>query len=84
MATTETDLSTNAWTDLGATPCTVQLRSGSARLVIAASTPGTNLKADYIALTSKEGSADIGVASQNVYARSNEASGVSSRVAVVR
>lgn len=83
MATTETTLTTDAWVDLGATPCTVQLRSGSVRFVVASGAP-TNLKADHFTLTAKEGSADIGVASQNVYARSGEARGVDSRVAVIR
>lgn len=84
MATTETNLTTDAWVDLGATPCTVQLRSGSVRLVVQTSPAPTDLKAAHFTLTAKEGSADIGVASQNVYARSNEARGVDSRVAVIR
>lgn len=85
MATTETTVSTSAWTDLGTTPCTIQLRTGSIRFVVASSSPGnTNLNADCMTLSSNEGSADIGVASQNVYARSGEANGVDSRVAVIR
>lgn len=83
MATTETTLTTDSWTDLGSTPCALQLRSGSVRFVVASSSP-TNIKADHFTLTGKEGSADIGVTGQNVYARSGEANGVGSRVAVVR
>lgn len=84
MATTGFTLTTDAWTDLGASPCTVQLRRGSARIVVQTSPAPTDLAADHFTLSSKEGSADIGVASQNVYARSDEANGVSSRVAVIR
>lgn len=83
MATTETTLTTDAWTDLGTTPCTLQYRRGLVRFVVASSAP-TDLKADHIYLTEKTGSADIGVASQNVYARSSEAPGIPARVAVVR
>ncbi|MCO5092654.1 hypothetical protein [Bosea sp. (in: a-proteobacteria)] len=83
MATTETTLTTDAWADLGSTPCALQLRSGSVRFVVASSAP-TNINADHFTLTEKEGSADIGVTGQNVYARSGEARGIDSRVAVIR
>lgn len=83
MATTSATLTTDAWTDLGTTPCSLQYRRGAVRFVIDTVVP-TDLKAPHFNLTSKEGSADIGVASQRVYARCGEADGMTSFVAVVR
>lgn len=84
MATTATTLLTSEWTDLGTTPCTVQLRGvGPALLVVATSSP-TTLNADALALSKADGSADIGVSGQNVYGRSGEAPGQTTAVVVVR
>lgn len=66
MATTRHLLSSDSWTDLGATPCAVQA-TGSILLVVASGAPG-DLNAPAVVLTNQV--ADIGVSSQNVYARS--------------
>lgn len=83
MATTETTLATDAWTDLGTTPCTLQVRNGTIRFVIDGSAP-TDLKAAHLVLGFDEKSADIGISGQHVYARCGDAPGMTARVVVAR
>ena len=83
METTETTLQTSGWTDLGATPCLLQVRRGSVRVVIDSVAP-TDLKAPHLVLSDREPSANIVLTGQNVFARCGDADGQTARIAVVR
>lgn len=71
MATTRIALSANTYTDLGATPCTIQVQNNRPIYMVVTSSgiPAANTLARVIISDTQGRAADIGYASQNVWAK---------------
>lgn len=84
MSTTRILLNANTYTDLGTTPCSFQVQGTKAILMhVGTSLPAANTMAAVRVSDTQGRAADIGYASQNVYAKASSAEG-NTYVVVIR